>query len=191
MLIVSLFDYTGIWSQPYREAGYDVLQVDIQHGADIFNTAIPDYVHGIIAQPPCTDFANSGARWFREKDRDGRTKESVNLVLETLRWIQVCQPEWWVIENPAGRIHKLVPELGKPAAKFSPHEYGEKYRKTTWLWGKFNMPEKTTPEAGVVGAREGQPDEWYSRVGGRSQATKNYRSATSARFAAEWFKVNP
>jgi hypothetical protein len=191
MLIVSLFDYTGIWSQPYRDAGYDVLQIDIQHGRDIYNEAIPDYVQGMIIQPPCTHFANSGAKWFQEKDQDGRTEEGVNLVLESLRWVYTCKPKWWVLENPAGRIHKLVPELGQPAAKFSPHQYGEPYRKTTWLWGSFTMPEPTTPDAPIVGRRWGQPDAWYSSVGGSSQETKNFRSATSAKFAQVWFQANP
>lgn len=34
-IIISLFDYTGNWSRPYRENGYEVIQVDIQHGTDI------------------------------------------------------------------------------------------------------------------------------------------------------------
>lgn len=34
-IILSLFDYTGNWSRPYRENGYEVIQVDIQHGTDI------------------------------------------------------------------------------------------------------------------------------------------------------------
>jgi len=191
VLIVSLFDYTGIWSQSYRDGGYDVLQIDIQHGRDIYNEAIPDYVHGMIIQPPCTHFANSGAQWFAAKDADGRTAEGVNLVLESLRWVRTCKPVWWVLENPAGRIHKLIPELGKPAHKFSPHQYGEPYRKTTWLWGDFHMPHPTTPNAIPQGTRPGQPDEWYSKVGGSSLATKNYRSATSAKFAHEFFRSNP
>src|ERR1700689_3618039 len=162
MLIVSLFDYTGIWSQPYIDAGYDVLQIDIQHGTNIYDVLIPKNIHGLIIQPPCTDFANSGARWFWEKDADGRTDISVGLVYQALQWKRIGEPKWWVLENPAGRIHKLIPELGNPVAKFSPHQYGEQYRKTTWLWGSFTMPKMTTPHAPVLDAVPGQPDAWYS-----------------------------
>ena len=53
-MILSLCDYTGTWAQPYVDAGYDVRQVDIQHGEDIRLLEYPGEVHGIIAQPPCT-----------------------------------------------------------------------------------------------------------------------------------------
>jgi len=33
--ILSLFDYTGNWSKPYRDNGYNVIQVDIKLGMDI------------------------------------------------------------------------------------------------------------------------------------------------------------
>lgn len=141
-------------------------------------------------QPPCTDFSLAGACWFAEKDKDGRTDASVRLVREALRWVTVCDPVWWVLENPASRIHKLIPELGSPTYKWSPHQYGENYRKTIWLWGKFTIPPMTTPNAPVIGARPGQPDAWYSKVGGASLATKNYRARASPLFAAEFFKVN-
>jgi hypothetical protein len=191
MKIASLFDYTGRWSQPYRDAGYNVTRIDIQTGNDILDLTPASDCHGIIIQPPCTDFANSGARWFAGKDATGQTAYSIRLVYAALEWVHASKPKWWVLENPAGRIHKLIPELGKPVFKFSPHQYGESYRKTTWLWGEFNPPPMTTPDAEIPDARPGQPDAWYSKVGGKSIATKNYRSATSILFAREFFKANP
>jgi|TARA_R100000501_G_C2548953_1_gene64445 superfamily I DNA and RNA helicase len=35
LTIISLCDFTGEWSRPYKEAGYDVLQVDLKHGQDV------------------------------------------------------------------------------------------------------------------------------------------------------------
>lgn len=32
--ILSLCDNSGVWSKPYKDAGYNVIQVDIQHGRD-------------------------------------------------------------------------------------------------------------------------------------------------------------
>ena len=189
-LIVSLFDYTGIWSQPYRDAGYEVLQVDIQHGMDIFTTPKPESAHGVILQPPCTDFALSGARWFAEKDQDGRTEASIKLAKAGLDWVVSLNPVWWVLENPISRIHKLIPELGKPVYKFHPYHFGEPISKMTWLWGNFNTDLKQNvvePE----GMRKNQPPAWYSKVGGKSQATKNYRSRTSPAFAKAFFDANP
>lgn len=78
--LLSLFDYSGNWSLPYAEAGWNIILWDIKHSCDLFNTfsnienACADYfyehifdnygtVDGILAAPPCTDFASSGARW--------------------------------------------------------------------------------------------------------------------------------
>lgn len=190
MLVVSLFDYTGIWSQPYRDAGYDVLQVDIQHGKDIYLTPLPDKpVRGIIAQPPCTDFALSGAKWFAEKDKDGRTASSIMLVREALRWIEELEPDWWVVENPMSRIHKMVPELGPVKYQFDPCDFGDPYTKRTWLWGEFNTDLKKTPVK-PLGVNPGKNPDWYNKVGGKSIATKNYRSKTSRGFARAFFDAN-
>ncbi len=68
LTVLSLCDYTGNWSRPYREAGYDVRQVDLQHGDDVrLFEALPYPVRGVLAAPPCTDFAGSGARWWEGK----------------------------------------------------------------------------------------------------------------------------
>src|SRR5580700_4102521 len=94
--ILSLFDYTGNWSKPYREMGYEVVQIDIQNGQDIMTwnyRRLPrDYFTGILAAVPCTDFSLSGSRWFKEKDSNGNTYESMSLVYKTLAIIQWFQP---------------------------------------------------------------------------------------------------
>ena len=190
--ILSLFDYTGIMSQPYRDNGYAVTQVDIQLGTDVWEASLDElpYVHGIIAQPPCTDFANSGARWFAQKDADGRTRQSVNLVNRVLQLVLIHQPVWWMLENPVGRINTLVPVLGKAQFAFDPCDYGLPYRKRTQIWGDFTTPEygeRVMPE----GSRKGQPNAWYSRVGGNSISTKNYRSQAVPGFARAFFNANP
>lgn len=51
--ILSLCDYTGNWSQPYTDAGYDVVRVDLQHGGDVrLLEKDQKPVHGILAAPP-------------------------------------------------------------------------------------------------------------------------------------------
>ena len=65
MTVLSLCDATGAWSQPYVEAGYDVRRVDLANGADVrLFQALPYPVRGVLAAPPCTEFASSGARWW-------------------------------------------------------------------------------------------------------------------------------
>lgn len=140
-IILSLFDYSGEWSRPYRENGYEVIQVDIKHGHDIMTFdyhSLPP-IHGILAAPPCTDFAVSGNRWWAQKDKDGHTADSIRLVARTLEIIDFLRPEWWVLENPVGRIGKFFPRLGK-AFWFQPCDYGDAYTKRTGLYGDFVPP---------------------------------------------------
>lgn len=112
-IILSLFDYTGNWSKYYRENGYKVIQIDLQHGQDIltWNYKDIDNVYGILASVPCTDFALSGARHFARKDQDGTTEYSKKLVYKTLEIIDYFKPKFWCVENPMSRIHKVCPEL--------------------------------------------------------------------------------
>jgi site-specific DNA-cytosine methylase len=192
--IFSLFDYTGNWSRPYKEAGFNVIQIDIKHGQDIltFEYQLYNHVYGILAAIPCTDYALSGARWFKEKDIDGRTEESNKLVRKTIEIIKYFKPVFWVIENPMSRIHTCNPELGKPVFKFDPCEFAgydpihvdSQYRKRTWLWGLFNKPEyKYLPP--LLDYNPG-----WKKYGGKSERTKELRSITPLGFAYAFFGAN-
>lgn len=150
--ILSLCDHSGIWSEPYRANGYEVIQVDILHGQDVRLLEYTDDIHGIIAQPPCTHLAGSGARWWKNKGETALL-EGLQIVDACLRFVAICRPHFWVLENPVGRLSRY---LGKPAMTFQPHDYAgyaddpdaEAYTKRTCLWGQFNKPiEKSVPAA--------------------------------------------
>lgn len=137
--LLSLFDYTGEWARPFAMAGWNVIQWDIkiQPEMDINNIVDAEYalenfenVDGILAAIPCTDFACSGARWFKGKDEIGQTEMSVELVNQVMRLVDLFTPTdpdfegtwFWAIENPVGRIGTLVPEIGS-AYYFQPSDY--------------------------------------------------------------------
>jgi len=187
--ILSLFDYTGNWSDPYHQAGYNVIQVDIKLGDDILTW---DYlgiksVHGILAAPPCTDLSSSGARWWKSKDKDGSTERSLQLVDKTIEIIKHFQPQWWAIENPVGRLPKLRPELGRPFW-FQPCDYGDPYTKRTGLFGKFTPPLPVFMGADwSVEPTEGSKMWLLPPTPDRNEK----RSATPKGFARAFFIVNP
>lgn len=186
MVILSLFDYSGNWPSYYKQAGYDVYQVDVKHDIDILELTrqdLPDQVHGILAAPPCTDFASSGAQYWKQKDLDGRTEASLALVDKTLEIISWCNPRWWALENPVGRLQKLRPQLGNPWY-FQPHWFGDPYTKKTGLWGTFNRDLPRNPV-------EPDPQSWLMRLGGKSERTKELRSMTPLGFAKSFFLANP
>lgn len=179
LTILSLCDFTGEWSRPYREANYDVRQIDLQHGDDVrLFEALSYPVRGVLAAPPCTDFASSGARWWVEKG-DAALLDGLAIVDACLRIITVHRPQWWVLENPVGRLNRY---LGEPRMAFNPSDYGDTYTKKTLLWGDFTEPLKHPVEA-VEGSRMHRLPPSPDRAA--------LRSVTPAGFAQAFFEANP
>jgi len=84
----------------------------------------------IIAFPPCTHLAISGAKYFPEKIADGRQQSAIDFV-EAI-WDADCPRI--AIENPVG-VLSTKSKLGKPFY-IQPYWFGEKQRKKTGLWLK-------------------------------------------------------
>lgn len=184
--ILSLFDYSGNWPSFYREAGYTVYSLDIKNDVDVLDLTkqdIPDEIYGILAAPPCTDFAGSGAQYWKAKDADGRTDASLRLIDKTLEIISwYPNLKFWALENPVGRLQKLRPALGKPWY-FNPCDYGDPYTKKTGIWGNFNKDLVKNPIAT-------DPNSWIMKLGGKSERTKELRSMTPLGFSKAFFEAN-
>lgn len=189
--LLSLFDYSGQWSKPYMDAGWDVVQMDIKRGQDVMQFDYKKYKHfyGILAAPPCTDFSNSGAQYWNQKDTDGRTEQSVTLVKKTLEIVRHYSPKFWALENPLGRIQKCIPELGRPSYWFHPSDYGENYTKRTYLWGKFTPPMPLFT-GGAIGIPMPVNENFIMKLGGKSERTKELRSTTPPGFAKAFYEAN-
>lgn len=184
--ILSLCDLSGEWPRPYREAGYNVVQVDLQAGADggghgdVRLLTLPEYpVWGILAAPPCTVFANAGARWPRS---EADMLEGLSIVDACIRLAVACRPQWWALENPVGKLRRY---LGDPTLSFQPCDYGDPYTKRTLLWGDFNPSLPRTPVDPTEGSK------MHRLYGGKSERTKTARSVTPAGFARAFFEANP
>jgi len=183
--VLSLFDYSGIWSKPYLDNNYNVIRIDIKNGINLLNW---DYkqlqkVNVCLIAFPCTDYALSGAKHFYRKDHDGTTEKSQILLRKVKEILDYFNPVVWCLENPMSRIHKLNPWLGEIKFKFNPYDFGDGCQKMTWLWGKFNNPIKRP------GINQGN---WmFTNLGGKSERTKELRSNTNQNFAKAFFKANP
>lgn len=107
----------------------------------------------LIAFPPCTHLAVSGARHFEVKRADGRQREGIEFFCQFL----AADCDRIAIENPVGIISgdyipKHFPDLAekyglprKPTQKIQPYEHGHPYTKTTCLWLK-GLPKLTATE---------------------------------------------
>lgn len=202
--VISLFDHSGNWSKPYKDAGWNVIQIDIKNGIDILTW---DYLSQdiknvcvILAAIPCTDFALTGAASFAKKDSDGTTEKSILLVKKTLEIIKHYSSYWyqggeeliWCFENPMTRMHKLVPELGSVKFKFSPNEFAvysdspesNQYSKQTWLFGNFTPPIKNELPSLINGLK------WKDSKRGTPDQIKEQRSITPDGFAKAFYMAN-
>jgi len=186
-LILSLCDFSGTWSRPYLEAGYDVVRTDIKHGRDVRLLKLPEKpVYGILAAPPCTCFAASGNRWTRTEQE---MLDALSVVDACLRLATVTDPVFWALENPVGKLKQY---LGEPKHYFNPCDYGDAYTKRTCLWGKFNAPRPENTVTPVVPPAGGHSIDMYNSLTGRnpgySRAMK--RSVTPEGFARAFFRAN-
>lgn len=136
----------------------------------------------IIAHPPCTHLAVSGARHFAAKRSDGRQQQGIDLFMNV---IKACEnnAKSWAVENPIGIMSTLY---RKPDQIIQPWQYGHGETKATCLW--LNGLPKLTP-TNIVEGRENRihkgcgygwndPRCWKAR-------SKTYQGIADA-MAAQW-----
>ena len=98
----------------------------------------------IIAHPPCTHLASSGARWFREKQMDYRQQKSCVLFMQMM----LANADRVAVENPVGIMSRCY---RRPDQIIQPWQFGHGETKATCLWLK-NLPELVPTE--IVEGRE-------------------------------------
>lgn len=208
-IILDLCGGTGSWSQPYRDAGYDVRLVTLPNN-DVRTYTPPDNVWGVLAAPPCTHFSVSGARWW--KDKNHLIGDALSIVHACKRVIRRSGCRWWALENPVGRLPRYI---GPYMYTFQPWQYGNPWFKRTCIWGTALMPEFTCHrEPKRIGERWRQsatnhlsptptaaqiqklvttgmlPPDWIHRLGPSPQRA-TLRSLTPPGFAKAFFEANP
>lgn len=87
----------------------------------------------IIAHPPCTDLAVSGARWFPEKQKDMRQQKAVAFFMQMI----CANCDRIAVENPIGIMSSVY---RKPDQIIQPYQFGHPVRKSTCLWLKGLPP---------------------------------------------------
>jgi hypothetical protein len=155
----------------------------------------------IIAFPPCTHLAVSGARHFEKKRADGRQREGIEFFCQFLN----ADCDRIAIENPVGiiggdYIPKYFPDLAekyglprKPTQKIQPYEHGEPYTKTTCLWLKglpkivpTNILKK--PDGGWLNqsfTADGRYGGFASNFQGSTQRSKTFEGVAKA-MSEQW-----
>ncbi len=135
MRVLVACEFSGVVRQAFRDKGHDAWSCDLLPAEDgsefhIQGDALDVMEQGwdlMIAHPPCTHLAVSGARWFKEKEAE--QKEGINFFLDLVfaPIKQVC------IENP---ISIMSTKYRKPDQIIQPWMFGHGETKATCLWLK-------------------------------------------------------
>jgi site-specific DNA-cytosine methylase len=123
-----------------EKMGLDAWSCDLQanrnSNAKHYQGSVFDIINdgwdAMIAFPPCTHLAVSGAAHFEKKRKDGRQQQGIDFFMAMVN----AQIKHIAIENPVGVMSKLY---RKPDQVIQPYYFGDKAQKTTCLWLK-NLP---------------------------------------------------
>jgi site-specific DNA-cytosine methylase len=154
-------EYSGVVRDEFIRQGHNAVSVDIidtdKPGPHIISDilAVLDQDWDlIIAFPPCTHLAGSGARWFKDKQKE--QEEALSFV----RKIMEAPCDKICIENPVGVIST---KIRKPDQIVQPWMFGDPYEKRTCLWLK-GLPK-------LEATNTVQPEERHVTKSGRSLPT--------------------
>lgn len=130
-------EYSGIVREAFTRLGHDATSCDLlpteipgKHiQGDVLEVIKQEQFDLMIAHPPCTDLAVSGAKWFKEKRADGRQQRALEFVQQLLD----APIPMIALENPVSVISTYI---RKPDQHVHPWEHGHGETKKTALWLK-------------------------------------------------------
>ena len=178
-------EFSGVVRDAFRRRGHDAWSCDLlpseRPGQHIQGDVLPHLGDGwdlMIAHPPCTHLAASGAKHFGAKRADGRMGRAYEFFMEL--WNapvpRVC------IENPVGVMSSL---WRPPDQVVQPWYFGDEAQKTTCLWLRGLPPlfhaaddelfsRRTHVGRGefVVTSGGRRLPKWYSNAHGRNGTTR-------------------
>ncbi len=165
MRVLVACEFSGIVRDAFHRRGHDAWSCDLlpteipgKHLQDDVLNQLWDRWDLMVAHPPCTHLAVSGARWFKDKQNEQR--QALGFVKKLL---DAPIPRI-ALENPISVISTLV---RKPDQIIQPWQFGHPETKATCLWLK-NLPKLKPTE--IVEGRKPRvhyespgPDRWKNR----------------------------
>jgi site-specific DNA-cytosine methylase len=136
MRVLIACEYSGKVRSAFEKMGHFAVSCDLlptekpgfHYTGDVFDI-INDGWDLMVAHPPCTDLAVSGAAWFKEKIADGRQQRALDFV----QALMDAPIPMIAIENP---ISVISSKIRKPDQIIQPWMFGHKETKATCLWLK-------------------------------------------------------
>jgi site-specific DNA-cytosine methylase len=180
MKILIACEFSGIVRDAFASLGHDVLSCDLlpteKPGAHYRGDVMDIIDNGwdmMIAHPPCTHLAVSGARWFKDK------KIEQAAALDFVRQLMAANIERICIENP---ISIISSKIRKPDQIIHPWMFGHGETKATCLWLK-NLPPLTPTD--IVEGREAKVHKMPPSADRWKLRSKTYEGIAKA-MAQQW-----
>lgn len=183
MRVLVACEYSGRVREAFRKLGHDAWSCDLLESedaspfhiqGDVVNV-LPDGWDLMIAHPPCTHLAVSGARHFAAKRESGVQQDALDFV----RLLMNAPIDRICIENP---ISIISSHIRKPDQIIQPWQFGHGETKATCLWLKNLPPLEPT---NIVDGREARvhrmppgKDRWKER-------SRTYQGIADA-MASQW-----
>jgi site-specific DNA-cytosine methylase len=194
MKVLVACEFSGVVRDAFTKYGHEAWSCDLlpteapgNHIQDDVLKILPAGWDLMIAHPPCTHLAVSGAKFFKEKQADGRQQQAIDFFMALINAPipKIC------VENPIGIMST---KFRKPDQIIQPWQYGHETTKATCLWLK-GLP-KLVP-TNVVGKGERKhyasgksSPMWHAKTGGgcgkeRSITFQGWADA----MAEQWGKI--
>jgi site-specific DNA-cytosine methylase len=165
MKVLVACEFSGTVRDSFRKRGHYAVSCDLlptetpgPHYQGDVQDILGDGWDMMIAHPPCTHLAVSGARWFKDKQKEQEE------ALDFVRCLMAAPIPRIAIENP---ISIISSKIRKPDQIVQPWQFGHGETKATCLWLK-GLP-KLTP-TNIVEGREAKvhrmppgPNRWKER----------------------------
>ncbi len=190
MRVLVACEFSGIVREAFVKRGHDAWS------CDLLPTEIPgNHIQGdvleilndgwdmMVAHPPCTHLAVSGAKWFEQKRKDGRQQEGIDFFMKftNTNIPKVC------IENPVGIMSTI---WRKPTQIIHPWQFGDSFEKTTCLWldGLPNLtPTNIVDKGDFVITKSGRKlPKWYSDASGHRELRSITFPGIAQAMAEQW-----
>lgn len=177
-------EFSGVVRQALRALGHNAWSADLLPSEDNsryhLQGDVRDYLREgwdlMIAHPPCTHLAVSGARWFKRKQQEQVA------ALEFVRELMEARIPKIAIENPVSIISSRI---RKPDQIVQPYYFGDPFKKTTCLWlsGLPLLVRTSDLQTGVQACwlEPPGPDRWKRR----SRTYSGFAAAMADQWAGE------
>ncbi|KYC92231.1 hypothetical protein B4102_3772 [Heyndrickxia sporothermodurans] len=183
MKVAVICEFSGTVREAFSKLGHEAISFDLLP-SEIEGNHVQGDVQDLpleywkqfdlaICHPPCTHLAVSGARWFKDKQKEQQE------ALDFVRWLMDLPIEKIAIENP---ISVISSRIRKPDQIIQPWQFGHGETKATCLWLKnLNKLEPTD----IVEGREARIHKMPPGENRWKERSRTYKGIAEA-MAFQW-----